>query len=557
MKIVTTVFLLMLGLCAGSFGQTGNDVWDVFSTGARGDGKTVDTKAIQAAIDRCHESGGGQVYLHNGEFISGTLVLRSHVTLHIEAGATLRASENLADFPISTSTHFNYSGALFTEKTLIHAENAQKVSITGRGTIDGGGGAFHRAGSENATNEKPKMLVMKGCRNVQIRDVTLQNAAAWVQMYQSCRNLVIDGITVDSRENPDIEKPRYATVPGRNTDGLDLVDCEQVRIANCFINSGDDAICLKSLSDTAACRDITVTNCILSSNASGIKIGTETAGIFENITVQNCVVFDTRGEAISVMSVDGATVKNVSFSNLSLRNIKGTGIFIRLGNRNRVYHPKTGPQKPGVVQNIIISGVQGNRIGGYGCSITGIPGFPVKNIRLSGINLEFTGGGMAVGTDTEPGRALTEAERIREIDRDVPEQSGAYPSGRMFGRLPAYGFYIRHAEDVMLDQFNLSFDATDIRPAVFCEDVQGLEISNLKAEGTGKTPELIRLVQVRNALISDSAPRSSIPVFLGIYGTGSKDIHLINNRLKKVSGDKWIFKKGAKKSALTVVVPLN
>src|SRR5690606_35957373 len=356
-KINRKVLMLIMCVCFGTntLAQTATGIWNVADYGAKGDGMTLDSKAIQAVIDACHDAGGGRVYLQNGQFISGTIILKDNVTLEVEAGAVLRASRNLDDFPIMPSKYPSYEGERVTNKMLIYAEDATRISIIGRGTIDGGGDYWVDGPYEKPSfSGRPRIIHFRGCADVQVRDVTLYNSASWVQSYQSCRNVVISGITLDSRENKDIEKERYADVPGRNTDGLDLVDCNFVRISDCFINSGDDAICLKSFSPDESCSNITITNCVVSANASGIKIGTETAGKMEDIVIANCVVFDTRGDAIAVMTVDGSRIKRVNVSNITMRNIKGSAIFVRLGARLRPYRKQAVMNTP-VLEDISIT----------------------------------------------------------------------------------------------------------------------------------------------------------------------------------------------------------
>ncbi len=488
-----------------SFAQRPAGVWDVFDTGAKGDGKAMDTKAIQTAIDRCHEAGGGRVYLHNGRFLSGTIYLKSNVTLDIEAGATLLGSTDVNDFPNAPSKFPAYGGELVTEKMFIYAEAATNIAIIGRGTIDGRGDTFNGPFLSPSFSGRPRILHFRNCENMQIRNITLRNSGSWVQSYQSCRNLIIDGITVDSRENKDIEKPRHADALGRNTDGMDLVDCQLVRVSNCFINSGDDAICLKSLSPDEGCRDITIVNCHVTSNASGIKIGTETSGSFEDITVQNCTVFDTRIDAISLMTVDGARIERVSFSNISVRNIKGAAIFIRLGARNRTYR-KGAIVRTGVLRDILIENVQGHRINGYGCSITGIPGFPVENITLRDIRLRFDGGNKPLMGDGVGSKPSFIANSPDDANREVPEKTEAYPRGEMFGRLPAYGFFIRHGKNITLDNVSLDVVEDENRPAIVADDIDRLDITNLKAKASPGIPETVRLKQVRN---SPNLPKSN------------------------------------------------
>lgn len=479
-----------------SLAQKPPGIWDVFQTGAKGDGKTMDTKAIQTAIDRCHAAGGGRVYLHNGTFLSGTIYLKSHVTLFIEAGAVLLGSDNVNDFPSTASKYPAYLGELVTEKMLIYAEDARTISIAGRGIIDGRGDDFNGPYLSPSFSGRPRILHFRNCEDVQVRDVTLRNSGSWVQFYQSCKNLVIDGITVDSRENKDIEKPRYADAKGRNTDGMDLVDCQLVRVSNCLINSGDDAICLKSLSPDEGCRDITITNCIVSSNASGIKIGTETSGFLEDITVQNCTVFDTRVDAISVMTVDGARIERINISNISVRNIKGAAIFVRLGARNRPYR-KNAKINSGILKDVLIENVQGTRIGGYGCSITGIPGFPAENITLRQIRLTFEGSNKPLLSDNA--QSIPTTTKLPAVNAEVPEKIDAYPRGEMFGRLPAYGFYIRHGKNITLDQLSLDYADEENRAAIVADDVDALEITGLKAKTSPAVPERVQLKNVRNS----------------------------------------------------------
>jgi len=523
-----TVSLLIAAIC---YSQPGT--FDPLDYGAKGDGLSIDTKAIQAAIDACHSAGGGKVYLHNGQFVSGTIYLKSNVVLDIEAGAVLRCSNHLNDFPVIISKYPSYTGKFVTNKMLIYAEDAKNIAITGKGTIDGNGDHWAEGpyGSPSFS-KRPRIIHFRACEKILLRDVTLYNSASWVQSYQSCRMLNIDGITVDSRPNKDIEKPRFATVQGRNNDGLDLIDCQQVRISNCYINSGDDGICLKSFSPDEGCRDIAISNCIVSTNASGIKIGTETSGAFEDITIQNCVVYDTRGDAIGLMTVDGARIERITISGISMRNIKGSAIFIHLGIRNRTYRENAMIKTP-ILKDIIIENIQGKQISSeHGCSVSGIKNTPVKNIVLKNISLEFEGEGKA-----------------EESYRQIPDMDNNYPYGSMFGTLPAYGFFIRHVNNITLDNVLVGFNKEDGRPALFCDEVIGLEIYNLKANGTMQTPELIRLVNTQNVFISRCHPTSTIPVFLSISGNQTSDIVLSENYMKNTK-QKYVFENESLKSVL-------
>ena len=467
MRLLTLIACVCLWVTVSSQPATG--VWDVFDYGAKGDGVTLDTEAIQAAIDACHDAGDGRVYLHNGQFVSGTIRLKDNVTLEVEAGAVLRASRNLDDFPIMPSKYPSYEGEMVTNKMLIYAEDATRISIVGRGTIDGGGDYWVDGPyGFPSFSLRPRVIHFRGCEDVQVRDVTLYNSASWVQSYQSCKNMVISGITVDSRENKDIEKERFADAPGRNTDGMDLIDCQFVRVSDCFIKSGDDGICLKSFSPDESCSDITITNCVVSTNAAGIKIGTETVGTIEDIVVTNCVVFDTQYCGIAVITADGAQVKRVNVANISMRNLKGPAVFIRLEERLRPYRKQVPLNSP-LLEDIRIENVQGTGISSrYGCSVTGLPGMPVKNVVLKNINLTFDGGGTAA-----------DAERV------IPELEKSYPSGKMFGTLPAYGFFLRHVENIQMDGVTLRIIETDDRPAIVADDVSNFLLNN-RLQNAGK-----------------------------------------------------------------------
>ena len=458
----TMKHLLLLALLSGS--AFGAGAWDPRDFGAKADGQALDTKAIQAAIDACAKAGGGRVYLHGGRFRAGTLRFKSNVILHIEAGATLVGSANVDDYPSVPSRHPSYTGELVTGKMFLHAEDARNIGIEGRGTVDGSGDKWIEGPyGFPSFHSRPRLLHFVACENVQIRGVTFRNSGSWTLSFLECRDMVLDGFRIESRENPDIEKPRFADAKGRNNDGVDLIDCQQVRMSNCFINSGDDSIVLKSWSPDGVCRDITIANCVVSSNASGIKFGTETAGAFEDIVVQNCTVFDTRCEGLAVLTVDGARIERVSFSNIALRNIKGNAILVRLGARNRTYR-KDAVAKQGSLKDVMFSQIQGTRISNLGNAISGVPGQCVENVVLRDINLEFTGGGTA-----------------EDAKRSVPENVAGYPGGKLFGTLPSYGFFVRHAKSVVMENIRLTFATDDHRPAVVCEDVEGLALSGLKA----------------------------------------------------------------------------
>jgi polygalacturonase len=330
--------------------------------------------------------------------------------------------------------------------------------------------------------------------------------------------VVIDGITVNS-------------VVNRNNDGIDIDSCHRVRISNCDIISGDDAIVLKSTSDRI-CKDITITNCILSSHCNAIKCGTESNGGFQNITVDNCTIYDTRLAGIALELVDGGIFDRVSISNITMNNVEG-GIFVRLGNRARPFTSEgpggsrgTFTMKPGTVRpgmgsmsNIVISNIQASGVGITGCSITGLPNYPVENITLDNIRIRYKGGGT-----------------VEDAAVKVPEKPEAYPEYKMFGLLPAYGFFVRHARNVRFTDIDLSFEQTEQRPAFIFDSVSDLRLSDIRADCSKKTPALLHCKQVKGAVIQDCRPDDCGGPFMRISGEQSQDIMVSNNDLSRVSG---------------------
>lgn len=465
--------------------------YNVNDFGAVGDGKTVNTAAIQKAVDQCSLDGGGMVYFSSGVYISGTIYLKSNVVLHVPSGITLKASNHVDDFPDQASSLPTHNQPNLTSKALIYAEGKKNIAITGLGTIDGNGRYLdlteNRKGNlKPSFKYRPRILHIRNCENVLIEDIKLFNSASWVQTYQECENLTIRGIKVDSKENPLNDKNDGVKYRHRNTDGLDLIDCRFVAISDCHINSGDDAICIKSFSPDKVCSNITISNCNLSSNTSGLKIGTETAGTIQDIVIQNCTIYDTKGEGIAIISVDGATVRRINISNIILNNIKRAAIFIRLHQRNTLYGAYTYSNKP-ILKDIMINNIQGSRLSSLGCSVTGIKDFKVENLNFNNINMEFDG-----------------LESSQIVPKQVPELPNGYPKGDMFGILPSFGFYVRNAKDIRFNNVDLKSLNPDARPAIMIASVKNFSFKNSYIQGEvvkdKELPSTVGIFQINSPL---------------------------------------------------------
>lgn len=386
--------------------------------------------ALQKAIDSAHAAGGGRVSLPPGRHETGTLFLKSGVELHLEMGAELLGSSNSEDYASAVE---GFRDAVGTDRgrALIVADHAENVAITGPGVIDGRGQGFD--------GHRPMLLRFINCRGVRVRDVRLKDSAAWLQHYLRCDDVLVSGVTVDSHANG-------------NNDGINLDGCSRVRVSDCRFDCGDDALTLKCTT-SAACRDITISNCVLKSDCNGIKFGTESVGGFENITITDCVVHDTRLCGITVASVDGAFLRDVLISNITMRDV-GCGLFFRLGSRG--LNLAAGEARPvGSLERVTIRDVQGLITGSEGSALLGLPGTPIRDVRLENIHLRVPGGG-------------TESDAAR----DVPEIPHEYPQYDKWGHFPAFGLYARHVRGLALRDIRIDASNRDARPAIRLDDVE-------------------------------------------------------------------------------------
>ena len=313
------IFILCgLFLCAATIAATD---YNVLQQGVVGDGKTLNTKSLQSAIDALHAKGGGQLYFPAGRYLTGSLQLKSNVTLYLEKEAVLLGSTSPYDYPgFSTEKELKVNNDHF-DQALIYAEGAENIGITGEGCIDGQGrelaltiDSLHHTGElvdkhyntyRKRPNTRPKLLFMRNCRKVELRKTDFRSGAAWGLSFSLCTDLTIDSLHVENRAY-------------WNNDGIDISDCKDVRISNCFINSADDGICLKSHNRGAWNDRVSISNCHIISSASAIKFGTESLGGFKNVTIDNIRIKDTFRSAIAIESVDGVEIENVKLENIEI-----------------------------------------------------------------------------------------------------------------------------------------------------------------------------------------------------------------------------------------------
>jgi len=429
---------LMVGSAAVSAAAPGG-VRSVIESGAVGDGTTLNTVALQKAIDTCSAEGGGTVTFPAGRYLTGTIQLKDRVTLHLDPGAVILGSTHAADY--RNADPFIDGVGQEMGYALIVTVDARQVAIEGAGAIDGQGAAL-KAAQEKYTI-RPFLVRWVRCTNVTVKDVSLVNSGAWTMHFFQCKNVAAERLTIRS-------------LGLANNDGIDTDSCEGVRIRDCDINTGDDAICLKATSPLP-CRDVTVTGCKLQTRCNAIKLGTESIGDFEHIRVSDCQIRDTLLSGIALNSVDGALLHDVLLSDITMDGIT-VPISMRLGARLKTFRAGDQPKPPGVLRDITIKNVYATRAQRIGMLINGIPGHPVENLVLENIDLALTGGGTA-----------------EDAQLQLPEKESAYPEWNMFGKvLPAYGLYLRHVRGVTFKNVRTSVAAPDARPEKIFIDVEGV-----------------------------------------------------------------------------------
>lgn len=512
---------LLLGVCAGwpAFSQT---AFDVKAYGAKGDGATLDTDAINKAIEAAAAKGGGTVHFPAGAYLSFSIRLKSNITLYLDAGAVLLAADPAThqgkyDLPEPNEWDmYQDFGHSHWQNSLIWGIGLENVSILGPGKIDGTKGLTRRGpgpraearpgdspnslGGGGRPGNRPqtplgegaqrnpnnamdgqgnKAIALKLCRNVTLRDFTIQNGGHFAILASGVDNLTLDNLKVDT-----------------NRDAFDIDACRYVRISNCTVNTpNDDAIVLKSsfaLGFARAVEHVTITNCQVMGYDLGsfldgtfkrtqqqapdrdgvtgrIKFGTESNGGFKNITISNCTFDRSRGLALE--TVDGGLIEDITINNITMRDVTTAPIFLRLGSRMR--GPKDTPI--GAIRRVTISNINVfDAEAKFASLIVGIPGHPIEDVRLSNIRIVYRGGGTKQDAAIEP-----------------PERENNYPEPSMFGTIPAYGFYARHVQGLELHDVEVSFMKDDARPAILLDDVKGADLRGIKAQRGKDAPLLV------------------------------------------------------------------
>jgi polygalacturonase len=466
---------------SGADVQTAIGIFDVRKFGATGDGKSLDTDAVNRAIEAAATAGGGVVVFPAGSYLCFSIRLKSQVHLHLEQGSTIVAATSPkpgettgynggvydAAEPKTEWDAFQDYGHNHWHNSLIWGEDIHDFSITGTGLIWGKGlsrGHFRPGDLAPYAAEQAgvgnKAIALKNCRNAVLRDFSMLKGGHFCLLLTGVDNLTIDNLKIDT-----------------DRDGMDIDCCQNVRVSNCTVNSPwDDGICPKSsyaLGYARATRNLTITNCFVTGcyelgtvldgtfkkfapdfrvpRTGRIKCGTESNGGFINVTISNCVFEGCQGYALE--TVDGALLEDFTIANTTMRDLVSGPIFMRLGARLR------GPKdttKVGTLKRILISNLECYNAPLLVSSIlSGIPGHAIEDVKLSNVYIETVGGATAEAALVQP-----------------PEFENKYPEPGMFGAMPASGFFLRHVRNLEMSHVEIANSTPDARPAFYLTDVE-------------------------------------------------------------------------------------
>ncbi|ACU06168.1 glycoside hydrolase family 28 [Pedobacter heparinus DSM 2366] len=516
--------------------------FNILDFGAVRDGKTLNTAAIQKAIDECSKK-GGRVVIPKGVYLSGTLYMKSNVELHIEEGAILKGSASFKDYPDNKVTYKNAfthfeDGKLYANKAFIFAENVSNISFTGKGTINGSGDSpeFNLGNDDTSiSRSRPCMLLIIDSKHIKLNDLTLENSAYWLQNYLGCEFLELKGLKIYNQSN-------------YNQDGMDI-DAKHVLVEGCTLDVDDDGICFKSHDPKRIVEDVVVRNCKISSNCNAIKFGTKSMAGLKNVSISNCNIQKASADpirhwqktlkfidqpitvisGIALEAVDGGIIDSISIFNITMKDVQ-TPLFIVLGNRGNkpmgdknFYNTSAGntaQQAVGKISNIQLKNIKATSHSKMASSITAFPGHYIENITLDNIAFNIMGAG-------------TQQEAITPLI----ENPGAYPENRMYGlAYPASGFFIRHVKNLSLNHIKLSVRKPDYRSSIILDDVLGVNISNVNLPVPEGNTAAIGLKNSKNIKVINPVFKSENQPLIQLDGTAEPEIAIAG--FKKYKG--WL-----------------
>lgn len=424
-------------------------VFKVEKYGAIGDSSHLNTLEIQHAINDCSKNGGGIVLFSQGQYVTGTIELKSGVMLEIKKNCKILGSVHIADYPERIESFKSVMSENHKyRQSLIYAENSTNVGIRGDGEIYFRGEKVYFPGKETIGEivDRPFGIRMISCKNIVLQNIFLHNSASWMQSYLYCQNLIFDGIRVINQAN-------------YNNDGLDPDGCTNLIVRNCYINSEDDAMCLKGASNMPS-KNILIENSTFLSSCNALKIGTDTQGDFYNIVARNLTLGGIPNDmhapkghdastGVTLATVDGGNVHDILVSNIKI-NMTRCPIFLRIGKRLRAM-PNSEIKDIGQLHKIIIEDVTGENNFKQGSLISGIKNHSINDVIIKNYKIIMSGGGDS-----------------SLLNNEVPEKENGYPDAQSFLKqgLPSFGFYVRYAEKIHIDNAEIIPIKNDARPEV-------------------------------------------------------------------------------------------
>lgn len=513
----------------------GARTYNVRDFGAVGDGATLDSAAVQAAIDACHRDQGGTVLVPAGDFLVGTIELKSNVTLHLAAKGRLLGSKNRADYLNREAMIARGVSPGNGNVVLLFAAKAQNITLEGPGTIDGQGAAFYTGKGDGTApaavrtqdpaasqpnRDRPHLMVYENCENLRMRDVFLTASAYHCSRILRCRHVSLQGVRIYNRVN-------------LNNDGFHFNHCEYVQVSNCEIRCQDDACALFGSN-----KFVTITNCAFSTRWSIFRFG---SGDSQNITVSNCLIYETYGCPIKI-SPGWAHMENISFSNIVMKQVTGPISIAFTGQAPGGRRGGEAPAdaRPSFVRNITFNHIRATVVPGpvqhadmpfapkpyngeqNSClTLNGVGNAFLENISFNDVHITYAGGGTAA----------------QAAKRDIPPMAAEYFgvwNKEPFGP-PAYGMYARNVKGLTLHDVRFEFEQSDVRPAVVFDQVRDASVVNLAVEGGPETESLLRFTRCEDVMVAAARVLTPSPVFLRLEGAGNSGITIDGGDLRKVA----------------------
>ena len=515
------------------------DPWDPRQFGAKADGKTLDTHAVQAAIDGCHQAGGGAVSFAPGcTFLIGTVYLKDHVELRVGPNSVLLGSNNLADYGSDVGLNPFYPETI--DPCLIYAKDCVDIRLGGDGTIIGytGDRFTPPSGAQGrARQERPMLIRFENCGQISVADLSLKHCGSWCMHLKNSRDIFLRNVRITNEKQ----------------DGFDLESCQNVSISDCHLDCGDDAIAITTGSRERLAKNITITNCVMRSRWSAIRFGPLSKGDFEDITVSNCVFYDCDGGGIKLGTFEGGEIRNCVFDNLIMDQvIAPLTMFVATWPDIGSVQPNPPMMPPGGISNLQFRGIRAvakpqppnpRPDANDGLFFHGHPQGLIKNILLRDVTVTLSGGGT---------RQQADRRDIVDMNQIDYRKDGYWTDDKTtWGVPPAFGLYARHIQGLVLEDVTFRLTDPDMRSAVFVSDSAEVRISNLTATCS---PINTSVVTARNCVglrLSEIDPRPRAAVLLRLEGTKSDGIILSDNDHRGFTKP-FVCVDGASETAITL-----